>query len=290
MLPRADRDATRATARLRRDEIVLLATRAAIQRKNVPGGVALRRGARGARRAPTRAVLAHRACGRRVRADARRLLDAARVPVTVGLGPGPPTRTRPPTSWCSPRRRGVRQPGHRVGHRAPTARRRALPRARRDPRPRLRAVRRGRAGRRWRSGSPIPDPARLRPQRARGRGRATRSPTCPPASTRRSAPTDGRAGEPRTARLRAGDRPGSGRATADPHRRLVGSPSASATSGCSSRSSRSSSAAATAFPPWAVGVSIAGLVVGIVVLPIPIILGYGIGPPAREERGGGRFH
>ena len=44
------------------------------------------------------------------------------------------------------------------------------------------------------------------------------------------------------------------------------------------------------FPPWAVAISIAGLVVGIVVLPIPIILGYGIMAAEREERGGGRFH
>jgi uncharacterized membrane protein len=44
------------------------------------------------------------------------------------------------------------------------------------------------------------------------------------------------------------------------------------------------------FPSWAVAVSIAGLVVGIVVLPLPIILGYGIMAAEREERGGGRFH
>ncbi len=49
-------------------------------------------------------------------------------------------------------------------------------------------------------------------------------------------------------------------------------------------------AAATGFPSWAVGVSVAGLVVGIVVLPLPIILGYGIMAAEREERGGGRFH
>ncbi len=48
--------------------------------------------------------------------------------------------------------------------------------------------------------------------------------------------------------------------------------------------------AATGFPGWAVGITIAGLVVGIVVLPIPIILGYGIRAAEREERGGGRFH
>jgi hypothetical protein len=31
-------------------------------------------------------------------------------------------------------------------------------------------------------------------------------------------------------------------------------------------------------------------VVAIVVLPIPIIMGYGIRAAEREERGGGRFH
>ena len=44
------------------------------------------------------------------------------------------------------------------------------------------------------------------------------------------------------------------------------------------------------FATWAVAISIAGLVVGIVVLPLPIILGYGIMAAEREERGGGRFH
>ena len=44
------------------------------------------------------------------------------------------------------------------------------------------------------------------------------------------------------------------------------------------------------FPSWAVGVSIAGLVVGIVVLPLPIVFGYGIKAAEREERGGGSFH
>jgi uncharacterized membrane protein len=44
------------------------------------------------------------------------------------------------------------------------------------------------------------------------------------------------------------------------------------------------------FPTWSVAVSIAGLVVGIVVLPLPIIVGYGIRAAEREERGGGRFH
>jgi hypothetical protein len=49
-------------------------------------------------------------------------------------------------------------------------------------------------------------------------------------------------------------------------------------------------AAASGFPGWAVGVTIGGLVVAIVVLPLPIILGYGIRAAEREERGGGSFH
>jgi hypothetical protein len=46
----------------------------------------------------------------------------------------------------------------------------------------------------------------------------------------------------------------------------------------------------TGFPTWAVGVSIGGLVVAIVVLPLPIVFGYGIRAAEREERGGGSFH
>lgn len=46
----------------------------------------------------------------------------------------------------------------------------------------------------------------------------------------------------------------------------------------------------TGFPDWAVGVSIGGLVVAIVVLPLPIVFGYGIRAAEREERGGGSFH
>jgi hypothetical protein len=49
-------------------------------------------------------------------------------------------------------------------------------------------------------------------------------------------------------------------------------------------------AAASGFPGWAVGVTIGGLVLAIVVLPLPIILGYGIRAAEREERGGGSFH
>lgn len=46
----------------------------------------------------------------------------------------------------------------------------------------------------------------------------------------------------------------------------------------------------TGFAGWAVAVTIAGLVVAIVVLPIPIILGYGIRAAEREERGQRGFH
>jgi hypothetical protein len=41
---------------------------------------------------------------------------------------------------------------------------------------------------------------------------------------------------------------------------------------------------ATAFPTWTVEVSIAGLAVSCVVLPIPIVLGYGVRAAAREDR------
>jgi len=44
------------------------------------------------------------------------------------------------------------------------------------------------------------------------------------------------------------------------------------------------------FPPWTVDVIVAALVVSIVVLPAPIVLGYGIRAAEREERGGGSFH
>ncbi len=46
----------------------------------------------------------------------------------------------------------------------------------------------------------------------------------------------------------------------------------------------------TGFPDWAVGLSIGGLVVAIVVLPLPIVFGYGIRAAERDERGGGSFH
>ena len=41
---------------------------------------------------------------------------------------------------------------------------------------------------------------------------------------------------------------------------------------------------ATSFPKWAVAVSIAGLAVSCIVLPIPIVLGYGVRAAAREDR------
>jgi hypothetical protein len=41
---------------------------------------------------------------------------------------------------------------------------------------------------------------------------------------------------------------------------------------------------ATDFPKWTVAVSITGLAVSCVVLPIPIVLGYGVRAAAREDR------
>jgi hypothetical protein len=41
---------------------------------------------------------------------------------------------------------------------------------------------------------------------------------------------------------------------------------------------------ASGFPSWSVTVSIAGLVVACVVLPIPIVLGYGVRAAARDDR------
>ena len=46
---------------------------------------------------------------------------------------------------------------------------------------------------------------------------------------------------------------------------------------------------ATDFPTWLVTVSIAGLAVSIVVLPVPIVIAYGVRAAEVEERGG-RFH
>jgi hypothetical protein len=43
---------------------------------------------------------------------------------------------------------------------------------------------------------------------------------------------------------------------------------------------------ASDFPAWLVTVCITALVVSIVVLPVPIVLGYGVRAAEREERGG----
>jgi hypothetical protein len=40
----------------------------------------------------------------------------------------------------------------------------------------------------------------------------------------------------------------------------------------------------TSFPTWTVTVSIAGLAVACVVLPLPIVLGYGVRAADREDR------
>ena len=42
---------------------------------------------------------------------------------------------------------------------------------------------------------------------------------------------------------------------------------------------------ATDFPTWTVTTTIVGLLVAIVVLPLPIVLGYGIKAAERDERG-----
>jgi hypothetical protein len=44
------------------------------------------------------------------------------------------------------------------------------------------------------------------------------------------------------------------------------------------------------FPSWAVAVSIVGLATAIVVLPLPIVLGYGVRAAEREERQGPTHH
>jgi hypothetical protein len=49
-------------------------------------------------------------------------------------------------------------------------------------------------------------------------------------------------------------------------------------------------AAATSFSGAAVVVAVIGLAVAFVVLPIPIVLGYGVRAAEREDRGGGSFH
>lgn len=47
---------------------------------------------------------------------------------------------------------------------------------------------------------------------------------------------------------------------------------------------------AAGFPGWTVDVIVVALIVSIVVLPAPIVFGYGIRAAEREERGGGPFH
>jgi hypothetical protein len=49
-------------------------------------------------------------------------------------------------------------------------------------------------------------------------------------------------------------------------------------------------AIATSFSGAAVTVAIVGLAIAFVVLPLPIVLGYGVRAAEREERGGGSFH
>ena len=44
---------------------------------------------------------------------------------------------------------------------------------------------------------------------------------------------------------------------------------------------------ATSFPTWTVAVSVAGLIAACVVLPIPIVLAYGVRAAAREDRESG---
>jgi hypothetical protein len=44
---------------------------------------------------------------------------------------------------------------------------------------------------------------------------------------------------------------------------------------------------ATSFPTWTVAVSVAGLIAACVVLPIPIVLGYGVRAAEREDRENG---
>ncbi len=44
---------------------------------------------------------------------------------------------------------------------------------------------------------------------------------------------------------------------------------------------------ATGFPEWTVAVSVTGLVASCVVLPLPIVLAYGVRAAAREDRQAG---
>jgi hypothetical protein len=47
---------------------------------------------------------------------------------------------------------------------------------------------------------------------------------------------------------------------------------------------------ASDFPTTLVTITIVALFTAIVVLPLPIVFGYGVRAAEREERGGGRFH
>lgn len=47
---------------------------------------------------------------------------------------------------------------------------------------------------------------------------------------------------------------------------------------------------ATSFSGPIITVAVIGLIVGCVVLPIPIVLAYGVKAADREDRGGGSFH
>ena len=47
---------------------------------------------------------------------------------------------------------------------------------------------------------------------------------------------------------------------------------------------------ATGFPTWLVTITVAALFAAIVILPLPIVFGYGVRAAEREERGGGPFH
>jgi hypothetical protein len=49
-------------------------------------------------------------------------------------------------------------------------------------------------------------------------------------------------------------------------------------------------ALATSFSGAAVTAAVIGLAIAFVVLPIPIVLGYGVRAAEREDRGGGSFH
>jgi hypothetical protein len=47
---------------------------------------------------------------------------------------------------------------------------------------------------------------------------------------------------------------------------------------------------ATSFSGPIITIAVVGLIVGCVVLPIPIVLAYGVKAADREDRGGGSFH